>query len=670
LRKSYLISALANALHITFHGQDDPKAQIINYLTDRHMLLVMDNLEHVIDGAEFLSDILQNTGGVDILATSRERLNLREEWTYEVRGLSLPTPDTLATDHNLDVAAYSAVQFFIQSAQRVERAFSLADDQRQAVLHICELVDGLPLGIELAAAWVRVLSCREIAEEIEQNLDFLTTTLQNVPERHRSLRAVFDQSWQHLAVEERDVMRSLAVFHGGFNREAAEKIAGAGLSMLAGLADKSLLHHQGAGRFEMHLVLGQYAAEMLKAEPAEAKQLQDDHAAYCAAFLQQRAARLVRDRDKPAFEEVRAEMDNLRAAWDWVIRQSSGPEIRKLAHGLYAWFCVRGGYQEGVETFEKAIAVLRDELGGDTSGPKDEKERTLAVVLNFQGALYRYLGQFEPARKLLEESLSVLRRHEARRDIRRSLLYLALIANAQGQDDEARELLNEGLAMSKEVGDPYKISACLAILGDIAFRQGEYEAAKQRYQEALSNSRDAGAQTGIARSFTRLGIVTEAMADYAEARQYLQRSLEISARIGDPREMAKCLAPLGRVAAAQGHLEEARNLYLEAMMIAMEIGSAPSALNALVGMADVLRHAGETELAIELLALVIHHPASERDTQIRAEQCLAESASELSPEKTHTARVIGTSRSLEQTVAAILGRKEQTEVVSLRREVM
>jgi tetratricopeptide (TPR) repeat protein len=160
------------------------------------------------------------------------------------------------------------------------------------------------------------------------------------------------------------------------------------------------------------------------------------------------------------------------------------------------------------------------------------------------------------------------------------------------------------------------------------------------------------------------------MADYAEARQYLQRSLEISARIGDPREMAKCLAPLGRVAAAQGHLEEARNLYLEAMMIAMEIGSAPSALNALVGMADVLRHAGETELAIELLALVIHHPASERDTQIRAEQCLAESASELSPEKARTARVIGTSRSLEQTVVAILGRKEQTEVVSLRREVM
>jgi predicted ATPase/DNA-binding SARP family transcriptional activator len=667
--EDYLVSALADALQITFYGQDDPKAQIINYLKARHLLLVMDSLEYLRHGAGFLSDLLRNTK-VEILATSLERLNLREEWIYEVRGLSLPEPGALATDGSLDVEAYSAVQLFVQGAQRVDRAFSLAADERQAVIHICELVDGLPLGIELAAAWVRVLSCQEIAREIERNLDFLATTWQNVPEGHRSLRAVFDHSWKLLSVEQREVMRRLAVFHGGFSREAAEEIAGASLPMLAGLADKSLLHLKEVGRFEMHPVLRQYAAERLKVEPSEAKRLQDLHAAYYAAFLQQREARLVRDRDKTAFEEVRAEMDNLRAAWDWAVRQSNDQEIRQLAHGLYALFCVRGGYQEGVQTFQNAITVLSGELGGEASR-KDEKERTLGVVLNFQGALYRYLGQFETARELLEESLSILRRCEAKRELRGPLLYLALIANAQGQDDEARELLNEGLAISRGIGDPYKISARLAILGDIAFRQGEYEEAKQRYQEALSSSREAGAQTGIARSFTRLGIVSEAMGDYAEARQFLQRSLEISSKIGDPREMAKCLAPLGRVAAAQGNFEEARNLYLEAIGIAMEIGSTPLALNALVGMADLLRHKGEIEFAIELLALVIHHPASERDTEVRAEQLLAASASELPPEKARAAREIGASASLEEIVAAILGQKEQpAEARRLRRETM
>lgn len=440
--------------------------------------------------------------------------------------------------------------------------------------------------------------------------------------------------------------------------------------MLAALTDKSLLHQKKAGRYELHEVLRQYVEEILNGDPSQAARLKEAHAVFFAAFLEQREKSLIQARDRDAFEQVRDEMENLRVAWDWSVAQGNEQAIHAFSRGFYSLFSIRGWYKDGVDTLGKAIPVLRETLRVETD-PGNEKYCTLGTVLGFRGALYRYLGRFEEARELLEESLSILRRYGAPRERRAPLLYLALIANAQGKDEEAKKLLDEGLAISREVGDQYKTSAHQAILGDIAYRKGAFDKARIHYQEALSESRAIGAQTGIARSFTRLGVLSETEGDYNGARQFLQKSLAISSELNDSREMAKCLVPLGRVAAAQGEMGDAKHLFLDALFIATEIEAMTVTLAALVEMADLFRIEGEREFAIELLALVLAHPSSDEDTRERGEKILARSASDLSPEVVRAARETGMIANLEETVAALLGgREETTDVIQERVETI
>jgi predicted ATPase len=181
---------------------------------------VLDNLEHLLDGIEVLDELLQAAAKVKLLATSREQLNLRAEWTFEIQGL--PVPSSLDPE---DLQSNSAVALFLQRAKQTKVDFTSTTSDLASIKHICQLVEGLPLGLELAATWVNTLSCQEIATEIERGLDFLKTSKRDLPERHRSIIAVFAYSWNLLSVQEQDVLKKLSVFHGGFQRSAAEQVA-------------------------------------------------------------------------------------------------------------------------------------------------------------------------------------------------------------------------------------------------------------------------------------------------------------------------------------------------------------------------------------------------------------------------------------------------------------
>ncbi len=229
-----LPSAIAGALEVFFFGSEEPRIQIVRYLQEKQILLVMDNFEHLLDGVGLVSEVLQTTAGVKILATSRERLNLQEEWVFALDGLSYPTESTTDSPET-----YGAVRLFVQRASQVKTHFSFADNT-QAVLSICQQVEGMPLGLELAASWLRAMSCQQIVDQMTHDLDFLTTPLRNIPERHRNLRTVFTQSWNLLSSDEQAILMKLSVFRGGFDLDAAKKVAGH-LRALAGLADKSLI---------------------------------------------------------------------------------------------------------------------------------------------------------------------------------------------------------------------------------------------------------------------------------------------------------------------------------------------------------------------------------------------------------------------------------------------
>ena len=270
---SPLLGALTDALNFSFYGRDTPEQQLFRHLRSREMLLVLDNFEHLLDTAVFISDLLQNAPDIKILITSRERLNLQEEWLFVLHGLS-----------SKEAANSDAVRLFSQRAKQVQPSFDL-EVELDEVLRICQLVEGMPLALELAASWVLQLSCAEIAAEIEAEIDFLTTRARNVPERQRSMRAVFDTSWERLSPQERDILQKASVFRGGFDRRAAEVVTGASLYTLSDLVSKSFLSVSKNGRYTIHELLRQYAAEKLAEDGSLVQETRASHGRYFFALL-------------------------------------------------------------------------------------------------------------------------------------------------------------------------------------------------------------------------------------------------------------------------------------------------------------------------------------------------------------------------------------------------
>ena len=254
---SSVLSTLARSLAFDFYGSTDQKTQLLDYLREKHLLLVVDNCEHILDGMALLDEILTTAPSVKILATSRERLNVQGEWLFPVHGLQYPQHE-----HDAETESYSAIQLFVQSALRGGPDFTL--DDVAAVVRICQLVEGLPLAIELAASWVHQMPVARIASHIERDLDFLSTNLRDVPERHRNIRALFEHSWRLLSAEEQAVLRKLSVFRGSFDAQATEHIVGATLQILSALAEKSLVRASPSGRYDLHELLRQFAEEKLR----------------------------------------------------------------------------------------------------------------------------------------------------------------------------------------------------------------------------------------------------------------------------------------------------------------------------------------------------------------------------------------------------------------------
>ena len=279
---------IAGALGLALRKSDEPRQQLLDHLRHKTMLIILDNWEHLLacpapgrgDGVGLVSDIIRAATNVKVLATSRVRLSVQEEHLFHLAGMDFPDWETPA-----DALEYSAVKLFLQSARRVRPGFELAADDLKYVARICRLAEGMPLGILLAAAWVEMLTPQEIAAEMPRSLDFMATELRDVPERQRSIRAVFDYAWNSLAQREREVFRAMSVFRGGFTREAAQQVTGAGLRELMGLATKSLLHRAPTGRYEMHELLRQYGDEKLL-ETAEADTIRQRHLEYYLALAE------------------------------------------------------------------------------------------------------------------------------------------------------------------------------------------------------------------------------------------------------------------------------------------------------------------------------------------------------------------------------------------------
>lgn len=583
-----LVSTIANALRFSFYSKEPPQNQLLNYLREKELLLVMDNFEHLLAAAGLVADILQHAPQVKILATSRERLNLRSEWLFDVRGLPYPQEEKNGSENG-----YSAMQLFAQSAARIRPDFSLTDE-RPNVARLCRLVEGMPLAIELAAARLRSRSCPEIVVEIEQNLDLLSTSLQDVPERHRSVRAAFAGSWQALSPAEQCAFRKLSLFRGGFDHEAAWQVAGASRQALDTLAAKSLLRQSATGRYELHELLRQYAAEMLTALPQEKQETQARHGAYYAAYLHQRDSALRGQLQKGALAEIGNEIENARAAWQYALAEHDFVTTSQSLGGLFRFYDIRSWLDEGREAFTHAAAALQESTEVEC---QEEGKRLLGRVLARQSWFCFRLGLYELAHELAQKSLATLHGLGEQREEAFARLVLGAVADEKGEYVEARALFQESQALYQAAGDRWGTAAAFEHLGDVARMVGDYEQAQQHYEQSQLLFQEIGDLDRIAGAFNSLGGIAGTLGAYDQARQYFERSLRTCREIGDRFGIVSASHNLSNVAYLQGDYAAAKQLRQETLANCREIGFRWGVASSLRHLGDVSLRLGEFEVA-------------------------------------------------------------------------
>jgi predicted ATPase/DNA-binding CsgD family transcriptional regulator len=557
-----LITAIANALGLLLSGSEDPRDQLLNYLSAREMLLVLDNFEQLLGCIHLLADILTIAPGVKLLVTSREALNMQEEWLWQVSGLPVPELQPVR-----DIESYSAVQLFAERARRTRQDFSLAGQERP-VTRICQLADGMPLALELAAGWTKALSCAEIADEIQRGLDFLTTNIRNIPSRHQSMQAVFDSSWCLLTTAEQQVFQRLSVFRGGFRREAAEQVAGASLSTLAGLVDKSFLRVSADGRYHVQELLRQYGEEHLDADADAKAYALSRHCAYYADFLYRREDVLRGPKQSNVLDEIGDELDNISQSWEWAVAHDLIGEIHRSMHSLYLFCHIRSQTPEGERLFRLAIKRF-----------EHEENATLTYLLLGLLSLNAFNG-------------SHAERHQVFRAFRLAYTYWTedkiatlLISHWYFHDQVTlpdgytpqfqEQALQDFLEIFRAHNQPWGVNFLLYCLGDLWSYLGKrLEEAESNCRAALNSYLQMGDDWACAWATMGLAKIFESSQRYREAFQMWQQHQDFCAGIGDQGGVVVGLASKARVAAKLQDHATARLNIAQAIETHLERGSA------------------------------------------------------------------------------------------------
>lgn len=562
----FVFPAIADSVGFRFSGPADPQSQLTAYLSDKRMVLVLDNAEHLLaDGAaDLLGHLLQSAPGVKLLVTSREVLNLQAEWVFVVQGL--PVPDEATGSRP---AEGGAVELFLQRAQRAHVGFVPKAEDGQAIARICQLVEGMPLAIELAASWVRVLSCQEIASELERDPGHLAVSARDLPERHRSLRAVFDHSWRLLPEAEQEALMRLSVFRGGFTREAAGQVAGASLAVLSSLLAKSLVRRGATGRYDLHELIRQYAGERLREAGAEERTRQA-HAAWFEAYARAANAHLETQVAHVWLNDIEQEHNNIREVLQWSLEPDAvdtGPGRvdtgLRLMCALTDFFFVRGHHHQALAFFEQVL------------GRSEERGSHQARVEALTQASYFYYvqGRFAEARSALDRAFDHIQALGDPEQLAIGLEYRGLLDSAEGDYPAARSALERSLGLWRELKAGFREAGVLGHLGDIALAQHDFELAERLYTQAL----DPGGNMpdGVRHPYAprRLAYLVLRRGECDRAVELACQSLRLNQAIHDSRAMAACLVALASVARVQGQLTRAARLCGAAEAILMSIAA-------------------------------------------------------------------------------------------------
>ncbi len=675
---SRLPAAAAAALGLDSSGTPDLDLRLRARLRGRSLLLVLDAFEHLLPGSLWVADLLRQHPGLKVLATSRERLGLREEWIMEVRGLRRTEGEGQRPGGLAD-----AQLLFLRCARRANLRFDPTPDDLASVARICDRVEGMPLGIELAAAWARTLDAAEILDELERSFDFLVADARDVPERQRSLRAVFEQSWQGLTPADQEAFAATSVFVGGFTREAGAEVAAAEPAALARLINRSVLLREPSGRYRLHQVLRQYASEKLAADARRLSKIRRAHRGHFLGLLARP------DRCGTA------EVEDIRAAWQCALEDEDRDALAGALDGFLALHEICGIPHEGLESLGAARGLLQGRAGqhrnlagriraaearlldrmarhAESARVAEEALEALAGkgcsaaraealctlgearlgVATYAGAesalrealdlarradqpvlacrclgglgrLHRERGDYAEAKACLREALRSAQRDGAPRVLCDVLNQLGYVASYEGRLREARGFRQRALDAARECGDRSGAAQALSGLAVIAFFQARFGEAESCLLESLSLCRAAGDRMGEARALSNLGENARERGRFGEAYDLDGEAMEIFIESGDRQGEAITRANQGLALLGLRRLGEARGHLREALAVALQIGAVPIALAIVCGFARLAVEERRHGEAAELLAFALHHPSATVDIEREAVPLIA-----------------------------------------------
>ena len=612
---AFVPGAIAHVLGAEERGQGSLTEVIVAHLADRKMLLVLDNFEHVVSAAPFVSDILASCRGIAVIATSRERLNVRSEHVFVIPPLDLP--DRAWLDDHEAILNSPAVALFLDRARTVRHEYVPAAAEIRALGELCVELDGVPLAIELAAARSRVTSPLAMIGQISDLVRPTEGGPRDAPPRHRSLHAALSWSYDLLSPAEQQLFRRLGMFEGGCSLEAAQAVASEGAALkvrdgIESLVDKSLLTAEWRGdgantdvapRLRQAATIRTFALEQLAAH-GELEAIRKRHADYFEAFVGLAERALHGGPDAPAWlDRLDDEHDNLRAALRWSFGSGDAGRGLRLATRMWRFWLRRGYFTEGRDWLSRAIART------DTSVPTSSR----AVALLGAGALAGFHGDYASAARALEESLAISRATGDERDQARALLYLGIVSTESGDQAAARGQLEESFRIHEALGDLIYAARALQFLGVAARRGGDDAGGRAFLERSLDLFRQEQDIHGIGLALTSLAEAAWQRGDLLSAERMLDESTGINRRLGNRAGIAGALAALARVALDMGDRQRARDLLTECLTLRRALGDRAGLAVALEGFASAAADAGDAERAYRLAgaALALRGPVGE-----------------------------------------------------------
>lgn len=572
--------AIIEALGLPWEGDDSDRA-LLDGLREARLLLVLDNFEGVVEAAPLLIRLLEAAPGVRLLVTSREALRVSGEWLVYLGGLETPRRNGGA------LSDFDAVRLFVQRSVRVTPQFAATDAALEAIAHICRQLDGLPLAIELAASWTRLLPLAELREQLARPGSLLTTEMRDLPERHRSLWRVFDHTWERLTAREREALARLTTFRGGFTLDAATEVAHADLELLLGLLDRTLVRRQEEGRFALHELVRQYAE--WRTTSAELEVGRAAHAGYFCRLLASLAPDL-KGLDVPAgLMAIQAESANFEAAWDDAVKRADLEALENGREALDYYFYYRARYGAAVSAFGRAATALEPLAAAE--GPRQREANRLRGRLLLQQAEQEFgSGRSTKAGDRVDGALEILSAWGSDIDVAHARLVMANGLVRASRYAEAEPHYRAVLASALAGGDSYLEGAAYNGLANLlSYVDGDIARAEEYYRASLRAHRRVGNLEGVTGALTNLGACRFDLHDFAEAERLWGEAAATTAALGYRQREAVLLNNLGSLAKVRGDLAEAERLFQRSLKLRREIGD-------VAGVANVLHNVGRLAL--------------------------------------------------------------------------